>query len=107
LQDLTKQAQQIAASEEEQMRSGLNKEEFSIFWILRSHEVSSPEKLAGRIYKDIVEHKEWPYNEKLERTLRRNLYKLLLKSTPKNQLVELVNNLLKMHRILIEGRKWT
>lgn len=36
------------------------------------------------------EHKEWPYNEKTERTLRRKLYKLLLKikrlaHKPKNQ----------------------
>jgi len=107
LQELTKLAEQIAASEEEQARSGLSKEEFSIFWILRSHEVSKPETVAGKIYKEIEEHKEWPYNEKIERSLRRNLYKLLLKATPKNQLVELVNNLLKMHKILIEGRRRT
>jgi len=107
LQELTKLAEQIAASEEEQKISGLSKEEFSIFWTLRSHEVSKPETMAGKIYKEIEEHKEWPYNEKIERALRRNLYKLLLKAMPKNQLVELVNNLLKMHRILMEGRGWT
>jgi len=107
LQELTKLAEQIAASEEEQQKSGLSKEEFSMFWILRSHEASKPQTIAGEIYKEIEEHKEWPYNEKIERSLRRNLYKLLLKATPKNQLVELVNNLLKMHRILMEGRGWT
>jgi len=107
LEELIKLAEQIAASEEEQQKSGLSKEEFSIFWILRSHEVSKPETIAAKIYKEVEEHKEWPYNEKIERALRRNLYKLLLKTTPKKQLVELVNNLLKMHKILIEGRKWT
>jgi type I restriction enzyme R subunit len=105
LQDLTKLAEQIAASEQEQQKSGLRKEEFSIFWILRSHEVNKPETIAGKINKEIEEHKEWTYNEKTERILRKNLYKLLLKSTPKNQLVELVNNLLKMHKILTEERK--
>jgi len=107
LQELTKLAEQIAASEEEQQKSGLNKEEFSIFWILRSHKVNNPETIAEKIYQTMEEHKEWPYNEKTERALRRNLYKLLLKATHKNQLVELVNNLLKMHKILREGRKWT
>jgi len=105
LQGLAKLAEQIAASEEEQQKSGLGKEEFSILWILRGHEVSKPETLAEKIYKEIEEHKEWPYNEKIERTLRRKLYKILLKTTPKNKLVELVNNLLKMHKILIEGKK--
>jgi len=105
LQGLAKLGEQIAASEEEQQKSGLGKEEFSILWILRGHEVSKPETLAEKIYKEIEEHKEWPYNEKIERTLRRKLYKILLKTTPKNKLVELVNNLLKMHKILIEGKK--
>jgi type I restriction enzyme R subunit len=107
LQDLTKFAEQIATSEEEQQKSGLNKEEFSVFWILRSHKVSRPETIAPKIYNEMNKHKEWLYNAHTERKLRRKLYKILLKTTPKNKLVQLVNNLLKMHKILIEGRKWT
>jgi len=105
LQELTNLAEQIAASDEEQQKSGLNKEEFSVFWILRSHEVTKPETIAPQIYSAMNKHREWLYNAHTERKLRRNLYKLLLTTTPKNKLVELVNNLLKMHRILIEERK--
>ncbi len=104
LQDLTKLAEQIATSEEEQQKSGLSKEEYSILWTLKNSEVTKPETITEEIYQKMEEHKEWPYNQKTERALRRNLYKLLLQSTPKNQLVKLVNNLLKVHRILIEGR---
>ena len=48
-------------------------------------------------------HKDWVYNEHTERTLRKNLYKILLRTIPENQLVDLVNNLLKMHEISMEG----
>lgn len=105
LQELTKLAEQIATSEEEQQKSGLSKEEYSMFWILKNVGVSKPETNAEKIYEKLEGHKEWPYNQKTERALRRTLYRLLLESTTKSQLVELVNNLLKIHRILIEGRK--
>jgi len=104
LRDLTKLAEQVATSEEEQATSGLSKEEFSTFWVLRSFRVSKPEAIAGKIYKEMDEHREWLYNVKIERELRRGLYKLLLNSAPKSQLVDLVNNLLKMHRVFMEGR---
>lgn len=77
------------------------------FWTLRSHEVVTPETIAGKIYKEMEEHKEWLFNEKIERALRRNLYKLLIKAAPKaipEELTQLVKNLLEMHKILREGR---
>ena len=103
LKDLTKFAEQVALSEGEQAKSGLNKEEFSTFWILRSFSVDKPEFIAGKIYKKIDKHREWLYNTKIERKLRKELYKLLLEPAPEDQLVNLVNNLLKMHKIFTEG----
>ncbi len=103
LNDLTELAEHVAASEEEQATSGLTKEEFSTFWILRSFNIKKPETRAGKIYKEIDRHREWLYNIKIERKLRKELYKLLLDSMPEDQLVDLVNNLLKMHRISMKG----
>ena len=104
LNDLTKLAAQIVESQEEQEKSGLNKEEFSIFWILRSHGVNNPEEITETIYNVLDGNSEWRYNVKIERKVRRELYKNLIGSIFENKLVDLVNSLLKMHIILREGR---
>jgi type I restriction enzyme R subunit len=114
LSDLAKLAEEIAASKEEQEESGLSKEEFSIFWILRSYRVDNPDVIAKRIYNGIEKHREWLYNEKIERELRMSLYRILQpqkaraieEDTPyiTRKLSEMVDNILKMHRILVGGR---
>ncbi|HKZ93954.1 MAG TPA: HsdR family type I site-specific deoxyribonuclease [Candidatus Bathyarchaeia archaeon] len=103
LTELTKLAEAIAASKEEQEKSGLTKEEFTTYWILRNYKVNKPETMAKNIFPELERHKEWLYNEKTERDLRRELYKLLLPTAPKETLVELTDNLLKMHKFLTEG----
>ncbi|NMX21609.1 hypothetical protein C5S30_04080 [ANME-1 cluster archaeon GoMg4] len=112
LDDLAKLAEEIAASKDEQEESGLSKGEFSIFWILRSYGVDNPEVMAKRIYDGMEKQKEWFYNEKIERGLRMSLYRLLqprkaeaIEQAPlyvTRKLSEMVNNILKMHRILVE-----
>ena len=77
---MTKLAAEIAESEEEQRKSGLSKEEFGIFWILRSYKIDKPGDMAKRICKNIESYGEWLYNEKIERELRTELYKVLLES---------------------------
>lgn len=114
LDDLAKLAEEIDASKEEQEKSGLSKEEFSIFWILRSYGVDNPEVMTKRIYEGMEKQKEWFYNEKIERRLRMSLYRLLqprkaeaIEQAPlyvTRKLSEMVNNILKMHRILVEGK---
>ncbi|MCK4735115.1 MAG: hypothetical protein KAT65_21865, partial [Methanophagales archaeon] len=114
LGDLAKLAEEIDASKEEQEKSGLSKEEFSIFWILRSYGVDNPEVMTKRIYEGMEKQKEWFYNEKIERRLRMSLYRLLqprkaeaIEQAPlyvTRKLSEMVNNILKMHRILVEGK---
>jgi len=115
LKDLTGLAQQITSSREEQKRSGLGREEFSIFWILRSYKIDKPEEMAKRIYSEMEKNKEWFYNEKIEGKLRMELYKLLLQlrksgvieeigAYETRNLSEIVGNVLKMHRILAEGK---
>ncbi len=111
LGDLAKLAEEIAASKDEQEESGLSKEEFSIFWILKSYGVDNPELMAKRIYEGMEKQKEWFYNEKIERGLRMSLYRLLQprragaieEATPyiTRKLTEMVSNILKMHRILV------
>lgn len=116
LGELTRLSEEIACSKKEQEESELNKEEFSIFWILKNYGVNNPEDVARQIYKDVDRYQEWLYNEKMERKLRTELYKLLSRSyrlkptgisrdrgkPPYTKFTDVVNNILKMHRILVE-----
>lgn len=116
LDELTKLSEEIAGSREEQMKSGLTKEEFSICWILKNYKVGKPEEIAKEIYKQVDKQRDWLYNEKIERDLRTELYKILVQirkpsdveeapiyETP--NLKELVDNILKIHRALLEVRQ--
>jgi len=114
ISELTKLAEEIATSKKEQEDSKLSKEEFSIFWVLRSYRVDKPDEMARIIYKEMEKQRDWLYNERIERKLRTELYKLLLhfrkagsiEEVPPYEtrgLKEIVDNILKVHRTLIEA----
>ena len=98
LEELTRIAEDIAKAEEEQKKSGLNKEEFSYFWILRRHGVKNPEKISKDISNIIAKKEHWIFNENVERELRKELYKKLLDYS--GDVVKLVNELLGIDRII-------
>ncbi|MEA1963548.1 MAG: HsdR family type I site-specific deoxyribonuclease, partial [Candidatus Aerophobetes bacterium] len=115
ISELTKLAEEIAASKKEQKDSKLGKEEFSIFWVLRSYRVDKPDEMARIIYKEMEKQRDWFYNEKIERKLRTELYKLLLhfrkagsiEEVPPYEtrgLKEIVDSILRIHRTLIKRR---
>ena len=119
INELTKLAEEIAASKKEQEESELNKEEFSMFWILKNYGVNKPKETARKIAKDIDRCRDWLYNEKMEIRLRTELYKLLSQSykyaslknvgrdrrkPPYTKFTDVVNNILKIHRILVEEK---
>ena len=104
LEELTRIAEDMAKGEEEQLKSGLNKEEFTYFWILKRYGIES-EEMAKRIHEIISSKKHWVFNEKIERELRRDLYKVLQGALHKLQLsgmVKLVDEILRIDRILRE-----
>jgi len=98
LEELIRIAEDIAKAEEEQKRSGLNKEEFSYFWILRGHGVKNPEKISKDISNIIAKKEHWIFNENVERELRKELYKKLLDYS--GDVVKLVNEVLGIDRII-------
>ena len=101
LEELTKIAEEIAEAEEEQEKSGLSKEEFSYFWILRRHDVENPEQKARDAQEILRERGHWIFNENIERELRKELYKLLLEHD--GDVVNLVNELLGIDRMIRGG----
>jgi type I restriction enzyme R subunit len=100
LEDLIKVAEEIPKAEDEQKSSGLSKEEFSYFWILKRHGVKNAESIAKSICKIIAEKDHWMFNENAERELRTELYKILLNY--QGDVVKLVNELLDMAKIILE-----
>jgi type I restriction enzyme R subunit len=114
LNDLTRLAQEIASLRKEQEKSGLSKEEFSIFQALKGYKVNGPEEMARRTYRELERRSEWFYSEGAEREVRTELYKLLsgelrevssIKSGEETPVwvihtADLVNKVLRVHRIL-------
>ena len=105
LKELINISENIARSEEEQKNSGLSKEEFSYFWVLRE-KVQNPKELARDVAKIVTKHAHWIFNEKTERELRMNLYRKFLEQRKDiEQASELVEELLNMDRIIREGEE--
>jgi len=120
LSDLTRLAEEIANSKEEQEKSGLSKEEFSIFRVLRGYKLDKPAEMAREMYRELEKRSEWFYSEDAEREIRKELYKLLSsefrevsshrggeKERPVyiTHLTDLTNKVLKMHKILASEGK--
>jgi len=93
-EELTKMAKEIAEAETEQTNSGLSKEEFSHFWILRKFGVEKAKEKSKEISELFQEHKNWFYNEDEQRILRRKLYKALFSVFKDAEIVKVVNTLL-------------
>jgi len=105
LKELINISEDIARSEEERKNSGLSKEEFSYFWVLKE-KVQNPKELARDIAKIFAENKHWIFNGEIERELRTNLYRKVLEQIKDiEQAHELVEELLNIDRIMREGEE--
>lgn len=102
LEEIVKMAEEIAEAEEEQKKSGLSKEEFSHFWVLKKFNIKNAKEQAKAISELFRLHENWTYNINEERTLRRKLYKILLKTSKDTQIVKIVNTLLKIDKLIKE-----
>jgi hypothetical protein len=74
LDDLTRWAEEMVSSKEEQEKSGLSKEEFSILRVFKGYEVNEPEEMARRICRELERRSEWFYSEGAQREVRTELY---------------------------------
>ena len=100
LKELTKTAEDIARAEEEQNKSGLSKEEFSYFWILRMHGIED-EGVSRKIHEIISEREHWIFNENVRRELRREIYRVLYENGYRGS-KKLVDDLLKVNKTKYE-----
>ena len=102
LEQLTALAEEAHAAKEEQEASGLPGDAFALFWVLRAENVPDAEGVAEQAQSILSEHATWPHNPKIEQQVRLELYKTLtaagIDST--ENLTGIVENLLKMHRVV-------
>lgn len=103
LSEIARISEEIVASGREQGELALGKEEYTLFWVLRSHGIENAVEKGKEVYEALEGHRGWPYNKQIERSVRRQLYKLLLAGQdPKavSKTVDTVNSLLRMYRIM-------
>jgi len=78
LMDLRKKLKAIQVAREEQKKSGLSKEEFSIFMILKDENLQNPQKLAKNIMDVLEDYPHWCSYSEHEREAKQKINKVLI-----------------------------
>ncbi|WP_441351521.1 type I restriction enzyme subunit R domain-containing protein [Thermus thermophilus] len=100
LAELEGLVRQLKEAEEERRRTRLSREAFAVAWWLRVQKGWPPEEaldLAARVEDPFRSFRHWATSSAQERELRRELYKVLAKVSPK-EVVAWVNELLSLLR---------
>ncbi|BCP66521.1 type I restriction endonuclease subunit R [Thermus thermophilus] len=100
LAELEGLVRQLKEAEEERRRTRLSREAFAVAWWLRVQKGWPPEEaldLAARVEDSFRSFRHWATSSAQERELRRELYKVLAKVSPK-EVVAWVNELLSLLR---------
>jgi hypothetical protein len=84
-------------AEKERGESDLSEEAFAVSFYLTGKGVAGAEDIAREMSATFEENPHWRDSQEQEATLRRSLYKALMK-TEKQRMVELVNGLLELLR---------
>jgi type I restriction enzyme R subunit len=103
LQQVQARAEEAVEAQAEQRQSQLPGKAFAFLWVLRGFGVADPEARAQEIEAILDNYPGWPYSQRIERTVRMELY-LALKDHVKGgagPLTEAVSNLLMMHRAVM------
>ena len=93
----------ITQSDAERNKLKLDKDEFTIYWTLKENKFSNDiVDLSKKLLNLLNESKNWPMNIKVEREVRRDIYKILLGKVQYDNLSNSVNRILEMHRRMLE-----
>lgn len=90
---------EINQAKKEQAEKNFDANTFTIYWLFKKTGIKKPDILAVKISEVFKVYPNWKLNNKEERDLTAQLYKILLKETDKEKAVELVGGILRMERI--------
>lgn len=93
----------ITSSDAERRELKLDKDQFTIYWTLKENKFSNDIVSLSKKLLDLLNaSKNWPFNKKAEREIRRSLYKLLIGHVPREGLSDSVKRILEMHKRMLE-----
>jgi type I restriction enzyme R subunit len=102
LQQIQAKAQEAVQAEAEQRSSRLPGKAFAFLWVLRGYGLADAEAKAQEIEAILDGCPGWPYNQRIEQTVRLALHRALRDDVPgAARRTEAVNNLLRMHRTVM------
>ncbi len=103
LNSLLKIVEAITSSDAERKALKLEKDHFTIYWTLKESKFSNDiVDLSKKLLTLLNSSKNWPFNKKVEREIRRQLYKLLIGHVPREGLSNSVKRILEMHKRMME-----
>ncbi len=80
LEELKRLVQEISNAKEEQRKSGISQEEFSIYWMLKDEKLSYPHGIAKGIKVVLENYPYWKSSEEQEREVKKEIHKILIKN---------------------------
>jgi type I restriction enzyme R subunit len=99
LHSLEKLVEEFTQAKREMSTMEMDTQTFSTYWILRQASVDSPQTLATQVAELIKRYPNWQANVGEVRSLKAGLYSILIRPLGKDKAVELVDQLLRAHRI--------
>lgn len=84
LRELKKLIEEINEARKEQAERNMPVEAFSIFWMFKKEGVSEPEAKANQMKGILEKYPYWKKSEKHERSVKQELYKILIQSKVEN-----------------------
>jgi type I restriction enzyme R subunit len=94
LADLRRLVEQYKQAEQERQGSQLTKEGFGVYWILQNENIAEAEQAAQETEGAFAEFPHWQHSAEQERSVRLALYKALIKTSAKERMVEIVDQIL-------------
>jgi len=80
LEELKRLVQEISNAKEEQRKSGISQEEFSIYWMLKDEKLSYPHGIAKGVTVVLENYPYWKSSEEQEREVKKEIHKILIKN---------------------------
>jgi len=98
LEALKSLVDEISAARKEQAEKQMSPEVFSVYWLFKSKGVVNPEGKAAQMAKVLSHFLHWRNNEKHEREVKRELYRILLQNGIKDtkRMAEIVNHIVQV-----------
>jgi len=96
LKELEELVKQTSDAEKEREEKRMDIHSFTVYWVLKENGLEGAELIAKEISDHFVSHEGWDGNDETLRSLKTALYKTLMKTALKDNMVEVAERILKL-----------